>query len=147
MDKRGWMYSYSRTNISLILGFICIAIGVIPLLPYININIPGLTNMDKTIYDVIVKVALLVGGLFLLYDSFQIRSMMTGRVRGVSILAGFLLAVIGILPLALHFKLLDKMLPFIVQLNVPSEVWYGLLIFYGIYLIVDVFRIRQTRFF
>ncbi len=147
MDKRGWMYTSSRTNISLLLGFVCIAIGVIPLLPLISVNISGLTNVDKSISDVIVKVALFVGGLFLLYDSFQIRSMMTGRVKGVSILAGFLLAVIGVIPLALHFKLLDKVLPFIFLENVPSEVWYCLLIFYGIYLIVDVFRIRQTRFF
>lgn len=147
MDKRGFMYSSSRTNISLLLGIICIIIGVLPLLPYININIPGLSSIYGTGYDLFVKIALLIGGFFLLFDSFQIRSMLTGRVKGASILAGFLLAVIGIIPLALHLKLLDKIFPFIVQLSIPSAVLYGLLIFYGLYLLVDVFRIRQTGFF
>lgn len=147
MDKRGLSYASSRTNLSLLIGAVCILIGLVPLLPYLNINIPGITSIDASIYDIIVKVALLIGGLFLLYDSFQIRNMMSGRVKGASILAGLLLAVIGAIPLALHIKLLDKMLPFLVELKIPSAVWYGLLIFYGAYLIVDAFRIRQTRFF
>lgn len=147
MDKRGLAYGRSRTNLSTILGIICVIIGLIPLLPFLNINIPGVTSISPSIYDLIVKIALLIGGLFLLYDSFQIRNMMTGRVTGASILAGFLLAIIGIIPLVLYLKLFDKILPFVVQLSIPSAVWDGLLIFYGLYLLVDAFRIRQTRLF
>jgi len=147
MDKRGFGYASSRTNLSWLTGVVCIVIGVVPLLPLLNINIPLINSIDAGVYDLVVKFALLVGGLFLLYDSFQIRSMMTGRLKGASILAGFLLAVLGIIPLALHFKIFDRIFPFILQLNIPSAVWYCLLIFYGLYLIVDAVRIRQTKLF
>ncbi len=146
MNKRGWAYSSSRSKISLFIGAICILIGVLPLLKFVNIVIPGLDTIDLGVYDLIVKVALFIGGIFLLYDSFAIRSMMTGRVKGTSVLAGFLLAVIGAIPLAIHLKLLN-FLPFIVALNIPSVVLYGLLVFYGIYLIVDAFLVRSTRMF
>jgi hypothetical protein len=147
MDKRGLAFNSSRTNFSLLAGVVCVIIGVMPLLPLLSINIPGLSSIDSSIYDVVVKVALFIGGLFLLYDSFQIRNMLTGRVKGASILAGLLVAVVGALPLALHFKLFDTVLPFVVQLSIPSGVWYGLLIFYGLYLVVDAYRIRQARIF
>ncbi|MFH1331816.1 MAG: hypothetical protein ABIH63_00845 [archaeon] len=121
-------------------------IGVLPLLKFVNIVIPGLDTLDMNIYDLIVRVALFVGGIFLLYDSFAIRNMLTGRVKGTSILAGFLLAVIGAIPLALHLKLLS-FLPFIVALSIPSVVLYSLLVFYGVYLVVDAYLVRATRFF
>ncbi len=145
MDKRGWTYVSSRSTLSLLLGIICVLLGILPLLPLANIAIPVFSTMNLAVYDVVVKIALFVGGLFLLYDSFAVRSMMTGRISGASIIAGFFLAILGAIPLALHFKLLN-FLPFVVELNIPSPVLYGLLIFYGIYLMIDAFIVRDTRF-
>ncbi len=145
MDKRGWTYVSSRSKLSLILGILCTSFGILPLLSLVNIAIPGFSFINLAVYDLIVKIALFVGGVFLLYDSFAVRSMMTGRISGASIIAGLFLAILGAIPLALHFKLLN-FLPFVVELNIPSPILYGLLIFYGIYLMVDAFIVRDTRF-
>lgn len=146
MNKKGWTYTSSRSKLSLLIGVLCVLIGVIPLLPYVNLVIPGITDINVDIYGTIVKIALFIGGIFLLYDSFAVRSMMTGRIKGASVMAGIIVAVVGIFPLALQLKLLD-FLPFVTSLNVPSVVWDGLLVFYGVYLMVDAFVIRDTRFF
>lgn len=146
MNKKGWTYTSSRSKLSLLVGILCVLIGVIPLLPYINLVIPGITDINVDIYDTIVKIALFVGGIFLLYDSFAVRSMMTGRIKGASVMAGLIVAVIGVFPLALQLKLLN-FLPFVTSLNIPSVVWYALLVFYGVYLIIDAFIVRDTRFF
>lgn len=146
MDKRGWTYVSSRSKVSLLLGIICMLAGALPLLVVIGVALPVFSSMDMTFYDLFVKIALLVGGIFLLYDSFATRSRVTGRISGASILAGFFLAIVGALPLALHLKLFN-FLPFAVDLNIPSAVWYGLLVFYGVYLIFEAFIMRDLGYF
>ena len=146
MDKRGWTYTSSKSKVSLIIGALCVLIGVIPLLAYVSISIPGVSGINVETYDLIVKVALFIGGIFLLYDSFAVRNMMTGRIKGASVLAGIIMAVVGIFPLALQLRLLG-FLPFVADLNINSGVWYGLLVFYGIYLMIDAFVVRDYRSF
>ena len=146
MDKRGWTYTSSKSKLSLIIGALCVLIGIIPLLTYVSISIPGVSDINVGTYDLIVKVALFVGGIFLLYDSFAVRNMMTGRIKGASVLAGIIMAVVGIFPLALQLKLLG-FLPFVADLSINSVVWYCLLVFYGIYLMIDAFVVRDYRAF
>jgi hypothetical protein len=146
MDKRGWTYTSSRSKLSLIIGALCVLIGIIPLLTYASIVIPGVSDINVETYNLIVYISLFIGGIFLLYDSFAVRNMMTGRIKGASVLAGIIMAVVGIFPLALQLKLLD-FLPFVADLGIPSAVWYSLLVFYGIYLMIDAFVVRDYRFF
>lgn len=131
----------SRATFSFIFGIICILLGGIPLL-----KLKFLATMPQIFSPMIIKVALLVGGLMLLYDGFQIKNPMTGMVKGTSILGGLLLAAIGAIPLLMDLGWLNKSLPFIATLNIPIAVLQGLLVFFGLYLIYDAYILSRQFF-
>lgn len=124
-----------------ILGIACIIIGGIPLL-----KLKFATTMPYVFSLTIIKVALLIGGLFLLYDSLQMKNPLTGMVKGTSILTGLLLAIIGAMPLLIDLGWLNKQLPFIATLTVNPAVLQGLLIFFGLYLIYDASLLAKQFF-
>ena len=121
-----------KITLSFLIGAICITLGGAPLLKLkFAAAIPMLFSPTAT------KVALLIGGILLLYDGFQIKNPMTGMIKGTSIFTGLLLAVIGAIPLIVDLGWLNKSLPFIATLNIPIGILQGLLIFFGCYLIYD----------
>ncbi len=103
--------------------------------PKLNLNIgfmPSFLGSDLTL-----KVFLLLAGILLLYDSFSFHSQ-SGNLKISSVLAGFLLAFLGAFPLLDQLGMLD-FLPFVVELNLSSAVLAGLLLFYSLYLLWDVY--------
>jgi uncharacterized membrane protein len=131
----------ARTTFSVIIGLACIALGGAPLL-----KLKLATSMPVIFSPTIIKVALLIGGLFLLYDSFQIKNPFTGMIKGASILTGLLLAIIGAMPLLVELGWFNKSLPFIATLNIPIGILQGLLIFFGLYLLYDAFILSKQFF-
>lgn len=131
----------ARTTFSVIIGLACIALGGVPLL-----KLKFTTSMPVIFSPTIIKVALLIGGLFLLYDSLQIKNPMTGMIKGATILTGLLLAVVGAIPLLIDLGWLNKSLPFIATLAIPPGVLQGLLIFFGFYLLYDAYTLSRQFF-
>ena len=86
-------------------------------------------------------VLLFLGGLFLLYDSFSVVDEKTKRMRLMTILLGLLLAVIGLVPLLIHYSFFD-FLNFIPVVKIPIQVLDVLLVFYGAFLVVNAFRMK-----
>lgn len=130
-----------RTTFSFLIGIICIILGGAPLLKLkFAVAIPMLFSPTAT------KIALLIGGLLLFYDGFQIKNPMTGMIKGTSIFTGLLLAVIGAIPLIVELGWLNKSLPFIATLNIPIGILQGLLIFFGFYLLYDAFILSKQFF-
>lgn len=130
-----------RTTFSILIGIICIILGGIPILKLkIATTMPGLFS------PTIIKIALLIGGIFLLYDGFQIKNPMTGMIKGTSIFTGLLMAVIGAIPLLVELGWLNKSLPFIATLTIPIGILEGLLIFFGLYLIYDAIQLSRQFF-
>jgi len=131
MDKRG-VTSSQKKIISIFVGLLCIAFGAFPLLErFFNLSfIP-----DFLLSTVFLEVILMLGGIFLLYNSVNVG---VGFTKFISIFAGGLLFFVGLIPLAIRFKLLN-FLSFFATLTIPEGLFRGVLVFYGVYLIVDVF--------
>jgi hypothetical protein len=131
MYKKGLMNIGQKIS-SFLVGLICIVLG---LLVFIN-KFYDISFLPAFLFnDLFLKIFLIFGGLFLLYDSLRIGH---GLLRVVSFLAGVLVFLVGLVPLLIHFKLLN-FLPYFATLTVSSDIIRGILIFFGIYLIVDSF--------
>lgn len=131
----------SKAILRFLLGAICIVLGGVPLL-----KLKFATMMPSVFSPMIIKMALLIGGVFLFYDGLIIKNPMTGIVKPTSMLAGILLFIAGALPLLIQLGWLNKYLPFIATLNIPVGVLYGLLIFFGLYLIHDGYVLSRQFF-
>ena len=57
------------------------------------------------------------------------------------IIAGFFMLILGILPLILEYNALNYF-GFPLQYSVPLEILQGLMVFFGIYLLIDAFMLR-----
>ena len=131
-NKGGWW--------TLIVGIICIAYGL---------GAFGLFEalMPITFFnDIGVKILLLIGGIFLLIDSFTIssRSSKATGTRGfLGILMGVLLFVIGALPILIEYELLNFLPFFVEKMNIDIMILAGVLVFYGGYLIVDFYLMKR----
>ncbi|MBU4502487.1 MAG: hypothetical protein KKA79_07860 [Nanoarchaeota archaeon] len=131
----------NKVILSFIAGGICVVLGGVPLLNLQFLNsIPGLFSSTIT------KVALLLGGLLLLYDGFQIKNPMTGMMKLTSLIAGMFMAAIGALPLLIDTGILNKYLPFIATLSISDVILQGLLIFFGFYLVYDALMLSRQGF-
>jgi len=131
----------NKSLLSFLLGAVCIILGGVPLL-----KLKFATTMPGVFSPMVIKIALLIGGLFLLLDALQIKSPMTGMVKLTSMLAGLLLAVAGALPILIDSGWLNKSLPFIATLNIPLGVLQGMLVFFGLYLIYDGYMLSKQFF-
>lgn len=131
----------SRTTFSFLIGIVCIILGGVPLLKlkYATM-VPFVFSAPAT------KIALLLAGILLLYDGFQIKNPMTGMIKGTSILTGLVLAAIGAIPLLTELGWLNKYLPFIATLNIPVGILQGLLVFFGFYLFYDAYVLSRQFF-
>jgi len=134
-------YTRSRTVLSFLVGLACIALGSIPLL-----NLKFATTMPGIFSPTIIKIALLIGGVLLLYDGFQIKNPMTGMIKWGTILTGLIMAAIGAMPLLIELGWLNKYLPFIATLTIPLGVLQGMLIFFGLYLLYDAYTLSRQFF-
>ncbi len=90
------------------------------------------------------EIFLLLAGLILLYDSFSMRSV-SGRVKFSAVIVGFLLAFLGAFPLLNQLGMLN-FLPFILQFDLTSTVLAGLLLFYSLYLLWDVYLLLRSYY-
>ena len=133
--------SKNRVTFSFIVGAACILLGGVPLL---GLKLAG--TMPGIFSPIVIKVALLVGGLMLLYDGLQIKNPMTGMIKGTTILTGLVLAIVGAIPLLIDLGIMSKYLPVIATLNIPMGVMQGLLVFFGLYLIYDAFMLSKQFF-
>ncbi len=131
----------SRVTLSFIMGAICIVLGGSPLL-----NLPFVSQFPQVFSPFVIKIALLVGGLMLLYDGLQIKNPMTGMVKGTAIIAGLVMAIIGALPLLIDFGWLNSYLPFIATLTISVQILEGVLAFFGLYLLYDGFMLSRQVF-
>jgi len=131
----------NKAILSYLLGFVCIILGGVPLL-----KLKFATTMPGLFSPTVIKVALLLGGLFLFLDSLQIKHPFTGLVKPTTMLSGLLLAIAGALPLLIDLGWLNKALPFIATLTIPLAVLQGLLIFFGFYLLYDGFMLSKQFF-
>lgn len=91
LETRGW--------ISLILGLVSVALGLVPLL-----HMFGLIgfNLPFTIAGIILAVLLIVGGIFLLFDSVH-----QMHLQGISIILGIIFIIMGGLPLLFNFGVIS----------------------------------------
>lgn len=127
--------------ISLISAFVFGASAVSGLAAYFNFQvgfIPGFLGNELAL-----KVFLLLAGLLLLYDSFNLRTA-EGHIKITSILTGFLLAFLGAFPLMNQVRMLD-FLPFVIELSLNPAVLAGLLLFYSLYLVWDVYLFLNPK--
>lgn len=131
----------SRALFSIIIGAVCIILGGVPLL-----KLKFATTMPQVFSPMIIKIALLVGGLMLLYDGFQIKNPLTGIQKPTTMITGLFLAIIGAAPLLIESGWLNKYLPFIATLTISISVLQGLLIFFGLYLIYDAYILSKQFF-
>jgi len=131
----------SRVTFSFLLGIICIILGGVPLL-----KLKLVTTMAQVFSPTVAKVALLLGGILLLYDGLQMKNPMTGMVKLTSIIGGLILAVVGALPLLIDLGWLNKHISFIATLNIPLGVLQGLLVFFGFYLLYDAYILSKQFF-
>lgn len=139
-NKKGWIYGNNKSWYSLGFGVLCVILGGIPLLSWIGIGALSWSVGLFIFEDIVIKIFLVLAGIFLLVDSFNV-DIRFGRFW--SVVAGILLAVLGGVPLAIDYNLLN-FLPFKLDLkSVPSFVFQALLVFYGIYLIVDAFIMKD----
>lgn len=120
-----------------LLGFLSILLGGIPLLIYLGISI----SIPATIFnEYLIKGFLVIGGFFLLY--YAIATSTLSKNAFLTILAGFLMAIIGLLPVLIDLKLLN-FLPFIATLDIPIQVLEALLVFFGFYLVYEAIIISR----
>ncbi len=131
----------NKAILSFLLGLICIVLGGVPLL-----GLKFAQTMPGVFSPMVIKIALLVGGIFLFIDALQIRHPMTGIVRPTTMFTGLLLAVAGALPLLIDLGWLNKYIPFIATLTIPLGVLHGLLIFFGLYLLYDGYMLSRQFF-
>ena len=129
------------TFLSLIIGIVCIILGGVPLL-----KLRFMTTMPQIFSPMVLKVALLIGGLILLYDGLQIKNPLTGMIKLTTVITGLVLAAIGAIPLLIDLGWLNQRLPFIATLSIPLGVLQGLLIFFGAYLIYDWYVLSKQVF-
>jgi len=136
------MFSYQNKIVfSFLIGALSIVIGGVPFL-----NLKFLESMPWLFSLTNIKIALLIGGLMLLYDGFQIKNPLTGMVKITSLLAGIFLAALGAIPLLLDLGLINQYLPFIATLNISPMMLQGLLVFFGLYLIYDAYILSRQIF-
>ena len=128
----------NKTTLSFIIGIICIILGGVPLF-----KLKFAAAMPQLFSLMIIKIALLAGGLILLYDGFQMKNPLTGMIKITSIIAGLLLAAIGAIPLLIELGWLNKNLPFIATLNISPAILQGLLVFFGLYLLYDSYILSR----
>ncbi|MFH0752514.1 MAG: hypothetical protein V1914_02845 [archaeon] len=126
-DRRIWVSLVS----ALIFGLSAVSV----LSSRVNINMAFIPSFFGN--ELALKVFLLLAGILLLYDSFGFHSL-SGRMKLSSIIAGFLLASLGAFPLLNQFGMLN-FLPFIVEFDLTPSVLAGLLLFYSLYLLWDVY--------
>ena len=137
----------SRPSVALtvFLGLIGIVIGGLAIVSSLGIVLP----VPAIIYNpLVVKVLIVIAGLLLLVRSFTIMrtaSILNPGSTGIgSLVAGILLAVIGALPLLYDLNLLS-FLPFIPKLSIPPIVLGIILAGYGLWLLVDAFKLFRLR--
>ena len=119
---------------SFLVGAACILLGG---LKFIN-NIYDASFLPVFLLDdLLLKVVLVFAGLFLLYDSFRVGY---GLLRMVSFFAGVLAFLVGVIPLLIHYKLIN-FLPYFATLSISSNILRVILMFFGVYLIIDSFII------
>ena len=138
------MFNYgsgSKYILSGLMGIIFMILGGVPLL-----KLKYATIVPFVFTPTATKIALLVGGILLLYYGFQIKNPMTGVVKITSMLTGLLLAIIGAMPLVIEIGWFNKSLPFIATLNIPIEILQGLIIFFGLYLLYDAYTLSRQFF-
>ncbi len=133
MNKRGWVKGY-RSISSFILGLIFLFIGSYQLI-FKNIQaLAFLSNFFNN--DLFIYICLVIGGFLLFVDSFSISH---GGGKFLSILAGLIILAIGIIPvLVLKLNIIKIPLPF-----TDLTVFQGILAFFGIYLLVDAFVMKN----
>ena len=124
------MGSSGRQGISLILGFIFLFLGVIPLLfqfGVLDFTIPALPGM-------VLWILATIGGVILLWDA-MIENMPMGAesiLRMASLIAGLIVLVIGLIPLLHNFGWIAFTLPYIAEIiNNGLFVVVGALLLYG----------------
>src|SRR3989338_8292985 len=100
-----------KRAVSLILGILLIAFGIIPLVKQYS---SYFSNIPDALFNLFVlEILIAVGGISLLYDSFSIGH---GRTKFLAVLLGLLLALLGLVPILIQFELLG-FLPFIAALK------------------------------
>ena len=145
MNAKGWTYGSAKSTWSILIDVACLLVGGIPLLKVVGI--PLLDILPPLLFiGTAVKLMLFIGGVFLLWDSFSVRSTLTYRVRTSGVVAGFLLALLGAVPLLLEFGVLNAFLPFLATLDLSLPVLEALLVFYGLYLLVDAFLMSPRMY-
>lgn len=127
-----------RVIISFILGAIVIITGLIALLSNFGIQIPLPAVFVAILTNLLtLKILLVLAAIMLFYDSFMVSR---GFKKLLFIIAAFVLLLLGLLPFLLDFGLL-KFLPFAFDLKINIVVVASVLIAYGVYLIINAFKI------
>lgn len=133
-DCKMMMRTKGRVIWSFLLGIVCVILGGAP---FLNKSFPP--PLDQAFNPMITKIVLLLGGILLLYDGFQLRNPMTGLPNYTSMFAGIVLAAVGAIPLLIDLGWVNKVLPFIATLSISPEILQGLLVFFGLYLVYDAY--------
>lgn len=115
-----------KAILSFFIGLVLFLIGLTQIL---KITLPFSLNRLH------LEILIALGGLFLFYDSFSIGHNIT---KLLSILAGILIALLGLIPLLIELNLLT-MLPFIAVLKINTLMLQSILIIFGLYLMIDSF--------
>lgn len=90
------------------------------------------------------EIFLLLAGILLLYDSFSFHSL-SGRIKISAVIVGLLLAFLGAFPLLNQLGMLN-FLPFVLEFDLTPTVLAGLLLFYSLYLLWDIYMLLRSRY-
>ena len=123
MDKKGMIFTRGRDTFSFIVGLILAAFGIIPLLNSFKLvawNLPDfLLNMPVSILVWVIAVA----GAYIVIDGFIEPPMHI--FHWALILGGFILLVVGLIPILYSFKAIGFTVPFLGENLIVYQVLIG----------------------
>ncbi len=118
MGKKAQMMMSPRKSISLILGFLLLALGAISVLKQLKVigfslptNLPALT--------IAISILLIVGALVLIYDGYDASMGMPGAFMFICVIIALVALVAGIIPLLNSLKVIAFNLPTFVNAALP----------------------------
>ncbi len=118
MSKKAQMMMSPRKSISLILGFLLLILGILPVLKQFKVigfslpsNLPALT--------IFISILLIAGAIFLVYDGYDASMGMPGMFMFISVIIALVALAVGLIPLLFQLKVIGFNLPASLNIAIP----------------------------
>ncbi|MBU0461911.1 MAG: hypothetical protein KJ574_04975 [Nanoarchaeota archaeon] len=127
----------AKDIISMIIGIIITAVGVLPLLYSFGIG-PDFFDLDKLLSVTVISWVLAVAALYLVYDSV-IEITNSNAIGWISIIIAFVVLALGILPILETFGIG----PGLFGIAIPQMVYHIVFIIEGVFLMIAGFAMEM----